>query len=76
MHNMFDSDEKPDLSRQKTIFDKWGGCFGFGDGRKRLLIAVCALSVLIIVCIIILLLKSDDKVSILFLQSMLSESII
>ena len=75
MHNMFDSDEKPDLSRQKTIFDKWGGCFGFGAGRKRLLIAVCSLSILIIVSIIILLLKSDDKVSILFIHSMLSETI-
>ena len=74
MHNMLESDEKPDLSRQKTIFDKWGGCFGFGAGRKRLLIAVCALSILIIVCIIILLLKSDDKVRILFLHSMLSET--
>ena len=74
MHNMFESEEKPDLSRQKTVFDKWGGCFGFGAGRKRLLIAFCALSILIIVSIMILLLKSDDKVSILFLQSMLSES--
>ena len=73
MHTMFDSDEKQELSRQKTIFDKWGGCFGFGAGRKRLLIAVFPLSILIIVSIIILLLKSEDKVSILFLHSMLSE---
>ena len=74
MDNMFESNEKPVLSRQKTIFDKWGGCFGFGAGRKRLLIAVCALSTLIIVSIIILLLKSNDKVCILFLHSMLSET--
>ena len=74
MHNMFESDGKPDLSRQKTIFDKWGGCFGFGAGRKRLLIAFCAISILILVSIIILLLKSDDKVSILFLYSILSET--
>ena len=76
MHNMFESDEKADLSRQKTILDKWGGCFGFGAGRKRLLIAFCALSILIMVSIIILLLKSDDTVSILFLYSMPSETII
>ena len=75
MHTMFDSDEKQELSRQKTIFDKWGGCFGFGAGRKRLLIAFCALSILIIVSIIILLLKSDDTVSISFLYSMPSETI-
>ena len=74
MHNMFESDEKADLSRQQTIFDKWGGCFGFGAGRKRLLIAFCALSILIIVSIIILLLKSDDKVNILFLHYILSET--
>ena len=71
---MSESDEKPGLSGHKAIFDKWGGCFGFGAGRKRLLIAVFPLSILIIVSIIILLLKSEDKVSILFLHSMLSET--
>ena len=71
---MFESDGKPDLSLKKTVLDKWGGCFGFGAGRKRLLIAFCALSILIIVSIIVLLLKSEDKVSILFLYSMLSET--
>ena len=42
-----------DISRNQD-FDKWGGLLHFGAGRKRLIVAVCALSIMVIVLVIVI----------------------
>ena len=36
-----------DGTHDKPEFNKWGGLLSFGAGRKRLIIAFCALSIMI-----------------------------
>ena len=44
---MDDSTNKPELN-------KWGGLLRFGAGRKRLIIAFCALSMMVIAMIVVI----------------------
>ena len=48
-----------DTSKEAPYY-KWGGCLSFGQGRKRLLIAFCALSVMIAGFVAVITLKAED----------------
>ena len=50
----------PEASKKPDI-DKWGGLFSFGAGRKRLIIASCALLLMIGAFCIAFVIKWDKK---------------
>ena len=43
-------------------FNKWGGLLHFGAGRKRLVIAFCALSIMIIAMVLVIKFSPEKKV--------------
>ena len=53
-----------DGTHDKPEFNKWGGLLSFGAGRKRLIIAFCALSIMIIAMVVVIKLTPENEVRI------------